>query len=441
MSESKQHAVETERATPVREPSASPPLKLSRRNGAAAEPAAAPTPRKNALRFPTNAATGKGHRIIAAFCYEPPGSAIGQYMAKLTASLAGRGQTVVLFTREPVEVPGVACHAVGGAADLDVVDAVHDFGARAADACREALPAGAQVTLLGHEWSALAAMVKLRLSDELPSVLLLSSTERQRSDLSSDLSKRIDELERAGLRDARTILVRNDATADALRQHVPECASRLAYLPEAFPTEPFAEPLDAGLVKARYQVGPVDPMILFIGDMDARHGIDVLMKSVPSVLKNHPQARFVFVGDGDLHWPMRVHARYLLLEHAVRFVGDVQGQALHDLVQAADVIAVPSREATEWWPVQVAWAAGRPVVVARPVAEAMGLAHEQNSVVIYPHESSCVWGLERVLFDPALRTTLADQGKAALEKRFGWGGVAEQVEQALGLTQLAAAGQ
>jgi glycosyltransferase involved in cell wall biosynthesis len=440
------HSTETGPQASVAEQPAALPVEEAPRNGNAAAKEEPPArseghersrrQRKNGLRFDANGDAGKGQRILAVFCYEPPGSPIGQYIAQLSATLAGRGQTVALFTREAFTVPGVTCHAVGGAAK-DIVDAVYEFGDRAAEAFRGAIPPGATVTLLGHEWSGLTPLVKLRMSDDLDSILLLHSLERQRSDLSSDMSRRIEELERAGLRDANAILVHNDAAAKAARDAVPECASRVGHLIHPFSTEPCAKPLDQGTIKAKYQVGPIDPMILFIGDMDARHGIDVLMKSVPCILKNHPQARFVFVGDGDLHWPMRVHARYLLLEHAVRFAGDVHGSDLHDLIQAADIIAVPSRVATEWWPVQMAWAAGRPVVVSRPLADAMGLQHEQDSVVIYPHESSCVWGIERILHDPGLIPTLAAKGKQQLETRFGWAGLAQQIETLMGVEQSA----
>src|SRR4029079_6689864 len=99
--------------------------------------------------------------------------------------------------------------------------------------------------------------------------------------------------------------------------------------------------------------------ILFIGELDDRHGPDALIKSVPTILKNHKQARFVFVGDGALQWPLRVHARYLLLEHAVRIVGHLSGDPLYDLIQSCDIVCVPSRAKTDDWPVLAAWAAKR----------------------------------------------------------------------------------
>jgi glycosyltransferase involved in cell wall biosynthesis len=158
------------------------------------------------------------------------------------------------------------------------------------------------------------------------------------------------------------------------------------------------------------------------------------MKSMPTVLKNHPQARLIIVGDGPEFWPLRVYARYLLLEHAVRLPGSVEGQAFNELVQAADMIVVPSREATPWWPILAGWAARKPVVASHPAAPGL-LVHEKDSILIYPTTNSCVWGVERVLFAPELGRTIGENGRLKLEDRFGWNAVAAQVEELMGVAQ------
>lgn len=366
-------------------------------------------------------------RFVALFCYEAPDTGIGQYVGQLATALSKQNLAVHIFARKAFDVPGVASHPVGDPSETDIVEAVTEFGKRAGEAFHRHIPHGANVTLVGHEWSSVPAMVQLRLTEGLNSVLLLGSLERQRSDMRHSLNQRIDEVERAGLRDAHAILTHGQATHDAARAWLPECASRIHCLRESFPTHRFQKKLDPGEIKAKYQVGPIDPMILFLGDFDSRHGPDVLMRAAAPVLKNHKQARFVFAGDGELLWPMKVHARYLLLENAVRLPGSIEGSAMDDLIQAADIVAVPSREVTEWWPVQAAWAAERPVVTTHCLGQAMGLQHEKEAVLVFPHESSLVWGIERLLYDPALQTKLTQTAKVELENRFGWAGVAQQI--------------
>ena len=104
------------------------------------------------------------------------------------------------------------------------------------------------------------------------------------------------------------------------------------------------------------------------------------------------------------------------------------------MIQAADIIAVPSRESTPWWPILAGWAARRPVVASHAAAPGL-LEHEQDSVLFYPNENSCVWGIERLLYDGELSRRLGDKGNAKLEERFGVGSVAAQLQELMGVQQ------
>jgi glycosyltransferase involved in cell wall biosynthesis len=376
-------------------------------------------------------AAAPGPNPLALFCFEAPDGPVGRFLAKAAGALARRGRSVHVFTRRGFETTdaGVTIHVLGEA-DGDIVEQADEISRRACNAFLKLFPGGEPVGLFGCEWSAAPALSLLRGLKGHDAVLTLCSLERQRSDLSGDLSRRIEAIEATALRECRAVLAHDQAALDAARALLPECADRLALLATPFPAESFATGLDAGAVKARYQVGPVDPTVVCVGDLDERYGPDLLLKAMPAILKNHKQARLIVVGAGQLYWPLRVYARYLLLEHAVRLAGDVSDGPLRELIAAADVVAVPSRAGTPWWPIQAAWAARRPVVATHDAAPGL-IAHERDGVLVYPSENSIVWGVERVLFDADLRKTLADNGAAALDRRFGWGAVAAQVEELL----------
>ncbi len=375
-----------------------------------------------------------GRPVLAVFCYEAPDSVVGRYTTRLTAALARRQVAVHLFSRHdfPAAAVNVAVHAVG-ASEGDLLAQVQEFKHRACNAFLKRFESSpGPVTLLGHEWSSVPILSLLRGIKSLDTILALHSLERQRSDMTSDSSRRIEEIELTGLREAKAIRVHDGATAEVAKYWVPECAGRIGCLRRPFPIEKFEKSLDPGAVKARYQVGPVDPTILYLGDLDDRYGPDLLVKAMPPVLRNHPQARLVIVGDGHLFWPLRVYARYLLLEHAVRLVGSLEDEPLHELIQAADLVIVPSREPTPWWPIQAAWAARRPVAATHNAAPGL-LEHEQDAVLFHPNENSCVWGIERLLFDADLGRAIGERGADKLEERFGWNIVAEQVEELMGV--------
>jgi glycosyltransferase involved in cell wall biosynthesis len=369
---------------------------------------------------------------IACFCFEAPDSFLGKHVRQVVAELARRGQEVHLFSRHPFDLgANVRDCPVGMTLDGDVTEQVQEFTRRAGNAFLERFPGdGGDVRLLGYEWSAVPVLSLIRGLRNLDFVLSLHSLERQRSDLAGEVARKIEAVEHTGLREARVLLMHDAATGEVARQQVPEAAERATQARALFPVWNFETGLDPGAVKARYGIGPLDPMVLFVGDLSERYGPDLLVKAMPTALRNHREARAVVVGDGSLFWPLRVYARYLLLEHAVRLLGHLQGQPLHELIEAADVVVVPSREPTPWWPIQAAWAARRPVVASHEAAKSL-LEHEKDAVLVYPSENSLVWGLERVLNDGELRATLGRNGRAKLDERLGWPSLAAQVEELL----------
>jgi glycosyltransferase involved in cell wall biosynthesis len=370
---------------------------------------------------------------LAVFCHEAPDSFIGGHVARVVPALARRGRRVHLFSRHPFAItePGVTVHDVGlGDETADLLEQVQQFASRASNAFLKALPASEPAAVIGYEWTSGAVLSLLKGLRNLPVVLSLHSLERQRSDLSSEVSRRVVEIEHEAMQAAAAVLVHDPATVEVIRQSLPTCLDRVVQARPVFPVMHFESDLDPGAVKARYQVGPVDPVILYVGDLDERYGPDALLKAMPAILRHHPQARLVIVGDGPMLWPLKVYARYLLLEHAVRIIGHLQDKPLFELIQASDMVVVPSREATPWWPIQAAWAAKKPVVATHEAAKGL-VEHEVDSVLIYPSENSVVWGVERVLYDEELRKRIAKAGREKLEERFGWNGLAEQVEEVL----------
>ncbi|HLX60442.1 MAG TPA: glycosyltransferase family 4 protein [Planctomycetota bacterium] len=372
-------------------------------------------------------------RTAIIFCFEQPASAVGRLAADAARLLAARGHPVFLFTRLPINVdaPGVTVQTIGDSDDPDLIGQVRTFTLRASTACNMAVPRdSAEIVLIGMEWSSIPTLQILSALRKAPVLLCLCTLERQRSDMSSAVSKTIEQLETEGLQLAQSVLALGANTVEAARRLIPDFAQKVSMIATPFAAEHFRKDLDAGAVKARYQIGPVDPMILCVGTLDEDHGADLLIKAAPAILKKQRQARFVFVGDGPLFWTLRIYARYLNLDHAVRIVGHLEGETLNELVQASDIVIVPSRKATEQWPILAGWAAGKAVVASHEGAGGL-VEHEQNGVLIYPLADSCAWGVDRIFNDPYLWGRIRENGQAKLSSEFGEKALGDQLEKAV----------
>jgi glycosyltransferase involved in cell wall biosynthesis len=383
-------------------------------------------------------ANGKGQHgngrheppVLAMFCFENHASRVGGFLEQLTAALAERPMKLHLFSRRGFELaaPGVTIHVIGETHSSDTLSRVQEFASRACNTFLKLFPAtSTPITLLGFEWSAIPVLSLLHGIRNLSVLLSLHALECRRGEMASELSKQIEEIEATGLRTARSILVHDPETAEAARSLAPDCSDRIVPIRTIFPVEDFHTAMEPDQVKAQYQIGPADPTILFIGNVSEGYGADLLVKAMPRVLKKHPQARLIVVGDGSEYWPLRVYCRYLLLDQAVRLPGSIEGAPVYELIQAADVIAVPSRESTPWWPIQAAWAARRPLLATAAAAPDL-LEPDYDCMLVEPSEVGCAAGIDGLLSDPELSRAIAERGREKLERLFGWNGIAAQVE-------------
>ncbi len=83
------------------------------------------------------------------------------------------------------------------------------------------------------------------------------------------------------------------------------------------------------------------PHLVFVGRLVWVKGADLLIRTMPDVLKTFPQATLTIVGDGPLRRDLRLLAESLALTGGVRFTG-FQTNPL-PFIRHADVLVIPSR--------------------------------------------------------------------------------------------------
>lgn len=83
--------------------------------------------------------------------------------------------------------------------------------------------------------------------------------------------------------------------------------------------------------------------VLFVGNLVALKGVDVLIRAWASVLTEAPQARLTIAGHGPLANELPELANSLGIGHAIKFVGRQSRAELPVLYRRARVLAVPSR--------------------------------------------------------------------------------------------------
>jgi len=104
------------------------------------------------------------------------------------------------------------------------------------------------------------------------------------------------------------------------------------------------------------------PLILAVGRLVARKGYRTLLKAMPGVLKEYPNAQLVIVGRGHMKRTLERQARRLGFAESVTIEPSLPFEELAQLFRSADLVAYPSYYEGQGLIPLEAMASGTPVV-------------------------------------------------------------------------------
>ena len=182
--------------------------------------------------------------------------------------------------------------------------------------------------------------------------------------------------------------------------------------------------VDPQAVKRRYGLDPGSPLILFIGRLAWQKGPDMLVDAAPRHLREHADGQFVFVGEGQMRRGLETRARSL----PVRFLGRLSDAEYVSLLNASDIVAIPSRNEPFGLVLLEAWSAGRCVVASDVGGLSENIEHGTDGVKVRPHPDSIARGLSRVADSPEKALAMGREGLDKVKKEFLWNRVAGRME-------------
>ncbi|MFM9105844.1 MAG: glycosyltransferase family 4 protein [Chloroflexota bacterium] len=162
------------------------------------------------------------------------------------------------------------------------------------------------------------------------------------------------------------------------------------------------------------------PRILFVGRFtEPRKGFKYLLRAMPLVHQQFPDAQLIVVGSGDPDKFAGTIERYRV--NNVEFIGMVPPAELPRYYASCDVFCAPSTGRESFGIVLLeAMASGKPVVAADNPGYASVLNRGETGVLVPPKDAQALsLVLVRLLADAALRQRLGEVGQAYAQQ-FAW---------------------
>ncbi|MBM4018109.1 MAG: glycosyltransferase family 4 protein [Planctomycetes bacterium] len=380
---------------------------------------------------------------VAFFAWESLHSvAVGgmaRHVTELAAAIQRRGHEVHVFCRlgenqsTYAAIDGVHYHRCPINLDPDFITEMNNMGNSFVYFMgqAEAYQGGRFDVVHGHDWLCAKGLVQAKNDRGSRTVLTMHSTEYGRCGnvLHNGWSERIRTVEAEGAFVADRVITVSGALADEIKwlYRVPDW--KLRTVSNGINCRRFDGFIDPAVCRRTYGVGPLDPMVLFVGRMSTQKGPDLLLEAVPGILHERAGAKVVFAGDGDMRSYLEYRARELGVAHAVRFLGamDADGDLLN-LYKSCDVVCIPSRNEPFGIVVLEAWAAGKPVVATRNGGTRELVAHGQDGYLVYDNPPSIVWGINQVFGNFAHARWMGERGRVKAAFSFSWDAIAAQTE-------------
>jgi len=138
-----------------------------------------------------------------------------------------------------------------------------------------------------------------------------------------------------------------------------------------------------------------------IGRLNEQKGHRYLLEAAPAVLRAHPDARFLIVGDGDLAEPLRRQAQALGLADRLVFAGH-RGN-VPEMLGAIDVLCLPSLYEGTPLALFEAMAAGKAIVASAVDGCAEVLVDGTTGLLVPPRDPAALSeAVVRALAEPGL---------------------------------------
>ena len=219
---------------------------------------------------------------------------------------------------------------------------------------------------------------------------------------------------------------------EEMARHFMTVKSPNLLIPEGISLEPFAKLPPRGSFRARYPEMAGKSLILYLGRLHQKKGLELLVEAFSRVAARRDDAHLVLAGSGDSDYVMRITKmlRDLGVFDRTTITGQLDDDEKLAVLRDADVFVLPSYGENFGISVVEAMACGLPVLISDKVGIWREIAEAEAGIVTTCQSEKIANAIQMLLSDPGLRMALGQRGKMLVGAQFSIDRMAERMETA-----------
>ena len=173
-----------------------------------------------------------------------------------------------------------------------------------------------------------------------------------------------------------------------------------------------------------------EPTILYVGRLAYRKGLHVLVRAIPLVLKEIPDAQLLIVGEGYMDSFLKMLIKSLNLEENVKMLGFISDENLPELYASSHLFVLPSLHCESFGVTLLeAMASGRPIIASNVGGIPEVIEDGVTGLLFRRGDAQDLADkIIKVLNDNKLARTLAFNARKLVKERYSWTVIANKVE-------------
>lgn len=170
-------------------------------------------------------------------------------------------------------------------------------------------------------------------------------------------------------------------------------------------------------VRQALGLGPEHLLVLFVGRLVVHKDVPTLLKAVAALHQDIPHLRVALAGEGPLQADIAAQVDALSLQATVKLLG--QRGDVTDLVEASDMMVLPSLREGLSNVILEGMMGGKPVVASRAGGNVELIAHDKTGLLFdVGDHAGLASALRRLTEDPSLRARLGEGARQRAQAEF-----------------------